>query len=248
MSYFTKTLTGLRQSGMKVLVHKALWKVRYPGIYAPMLLAFDYCKGQGIELGAAAYNPFNLKACLNVAPYSDNPNDPSYKDFELYRDWQIQKCGRYAPVDLAGDANHIPVPDHSQDYILSSHVVEHLPNLIGAFLSWNRVLKPGGVIFMIFPKRDALENDSKRPVTQLEHFIEDFQSNQSIATHPIPEGDRIGGHYHVFTLASMLELIQWCNANVNLAWRVEATEETDSKVGNGHTVVCRYLPADSRLD
>jgi hypothetical protein len=54
------------------------------------------------------------------------------------------------------------------------------------------------------------------------------------------------GHYHVFTLGSMIELIHWCNLYVNLSWRIEALEETDSKVGNGHTVVCRYKPA-SRL-
>ena len=51
-----------------------------------------------------------------------------------------------------------------------------------------------------------------------------------------------GGHYHVFTLESMIELITWCNDNLDLNWRVLRTEETDSKVGNGHTLVCQYHP------
>ncbi|MCF5679003.1 methyltransferase-domain protein, partial [Pseudomonas syringae] len=33
-----------------------------------MQLAKKYCQGQGIELGAAAHNAFNLASCLNVAP------------------------------------------------------------------------------------------------------------------------------------------------------------------------------------
>jgi ubiquinone/menaquinone biosynthesis C-methylase UbiE len=41
-------------------------------------------------------------------------------------------------------------------------VVEHLPDPIAAFFEWNRVLKAGGTIFMIFPKRDALPADRGR--------------------------------------------------------------------------------------
>jgi SAM-dependent methyltransferase len=241
MSFIKRLIATVHQHGLSVALYKIFWKLRDKKIYAPMLLAFKYCQGQGVELGAAAYNPFNLKKCINVAPFSEDPNDPQYEDFVLYRDWQIKVCGRYIAVDMPGDAINIPVPDHSQDYVLSSHVVEHLPNLVSAFQEWNRVLKPGGVVFMLFPKRDSLENDAKRPITPVQHFIDDYKTGQTIITHVIPEGDRIGGHYHVFTLASMIELVHWCNNNIDLGWQVEASEETDSKVGNGHTLVCRYV-------
>ncbi|MCC6801965.1 MAG: class I SAM-dependent methyltransferase [Anaerolineae bacterium] len=209
-----------------------------------MKLAHQYCTGSGIELGAAAHNPFDLPNSINVAPFSDDPSHVDYRDFLFYQQEQVKRCGHYAKVDLVGEAHAIPLDDNSQDYVISSHVVEHLPNLVTAFLEWNRILRPGGVIFMIFPKRDALPSDVHRPITPLSHYIDDYNQKQTIWTHANEAGHSIRGHYHVFTLNSMLELIQWADENLNLGWKVEAVEETDSKVGNGHTVVCRYLPGE----
>lgn len=215
---------------------------------SPMKLAHRYCTGSGIELGAAAHNPFDLPNSINVAPFSDDPSHVDYNDFMLYRQEQVRFCGHYVKVDLVGEADAIPVDDHSQDYVISSHVVEHLPNLVTAFLEWNRILRPGGVIFMIFPKRDALAKDVDRPITPLSHYIDDYNQKRTIWTHAVDAGHGIRGHYHVFTLNSMLELIQWANQNLNLGWKLEAVEETDSKVGNGHTVVCRYLPGEDHAN
>lgn len=205
-------------------------------------LAHRYCLGAGIELGAAAHNPFKLPGAVNVSPYSEDPSDPEFEDFATYKRHQVEKCGRYALVDLAGEANAIPVPDVSQNYVVSSHVVEHIPDLISAFLEWNRVLEPTGIIFMIFPKRDAAELDAVREITPFRHFIEDFALERNADAHPFDGVEpRRRGHYHVFTLNSMLELIEWCNKHIGLNWRIEEVEDTDSKVGNGHTVVARYL-------
>lgn len=228
-----------RQHGPLFVLDRLVWKVRGQRGFAPMRLARRYCRGMGIELGASASNPFNLPGARNCAPYSADPSDPDHGDFEIYREEQVRLGGAWAPVDLVGEADAIPVPDGSQDYVLSSHVVEHVPDLISAFLEWNRVLRPGGIVFMIFPKRDALPLDASRPVTPLEEFIEDYRTRQTLHTHPIPPGERVRGHYHVFTLESMLALIDWCNRELGLSWEVLCTEQTDSKVGNGHTAVCR---------
>jgi SAM-dependent methyltransferase len=244
LSRFKRSLNVLREDGIRVFLHRLAYRLRGRQGHPPMLLAYRYCRGQGIELGAAAYNPFHLKHCRNVAPYSDDPESSAFKDYELYKQHQIEVIGHYTPVDLPGDAINIPVEDNSLDYVLSSHVVEHLPDPIRAFLEWNRVLKSGGVVFMIFPKREALANDAKRPITPLAEFIDDYHKQSTIETHPIAPGDRVGGHYHVFTLESMLELIAWCNDHLNLGWVVVETEATDSKIGNGHTVVCRYEPSE----
>ncbi len=210
-----------------------------------MELAHHYCKGVGIELGAAAHNPFNLPNAINVAPFSDDPESVDYKDFLIYQQEQVRNCGHYAKVDLVGEADAVSVEDRSQDYVISSHVVEHLPDLLSAFMEWNRFLRPGGIIFMIFPKHDAAAMDALRPITPLSHFIEDWHLKRTIWTHSIEEGHGIRGHYHVFTLGSMLELIHWANLNLSLSWKIEAVEETDSKFGNGHTVICRYLPGET---
>lgn len=205
--------------------------------FPPMPLATALCKGTGIELGASAHNSFGIEGALNCAPYGPGEED----DFELYRGEQIRLSGGYSDIEIPGEAHDIPVEDASMNYVISSHVAEHLPNLILCFKEWDRVLKYGGVIFTIIPKRDALPSDAGRAITPLSHFIDDMEANATPDDHIDPEGNTQPrrGHYHVFTLASFKELVDWCNFQRLFRWEFVAEEETDSKVGNGHTVVYR---------
>ena len=211
-------------------------------------LAHEHCKGQGIELGAAAHNMFNLPGSINVCPWNADATAFDQYDYLMNRTHQIDTCGIFAEVDLKGEADAIPVADHSQDYVISSHVVEHIADTISAFLEWKRVLRPGGTIFMIFPKRDAAVADVDRPITELQEFIDDYRQKLTYMTHACCPGHAQRGHYHVFTLALMLDLIAWCNAELDLGWEIVATEETDSKVGNGHTVVARQLAPVPKIE
>lgn len=210
-----------------------------PMVFQQMPLAHQWCRGKGLELGAAAHNPFGLPGALNVAPWHEDEDHPDRRDFEFYAREQVKLCGYFAAVDLAGEADAIPMEVSSQDYVISSHVVEHLPNLIGAFVEWNRVLKPGGIVLMIVPFRDALEEDRVRPITPLHHFVDDWKSKATVQTHRTncPGGRR--GHYHVFTLARLTELVDWCEVHNLLNWEPVASEDVDSKVGNGFTLVYR---------
>lgn len=214
-------------------------EVPNPTFFPPMKLAFEYCKGKGIEIGAAAQNPFHLPGSLNLSIFSNDPESKAYKDFLMYRQAQADICGACARIDIAAEAHAVPLRRHSQNYVISSHVIEHIPDLISAFLEWNRILKPGGIIFIIFPKRDAIVEDAFRPLTPLEHFIEDFKLKRDAVSHPTDPGHGCWGHYHVFSLQTLLDLLRWCDTHVGLNWKVVHTEETDSKVGNGHTLVLK---------
>lgn len=70
----------------------------------------------------------------------------------------------------------------SYDVLLASHVIEHLANPLGALQEWGRVVRPGGVLFLVAPHRDGTF-DHRRPVTPLAHLIDDFR-------HGISEADR----------------------------------------------------------
>jgi len=52
---------------------------------------------------------------------------------------------------LSGDIFHLPLPDNSLDIVLSSEVVEHLPDPIPALREMQRVLKPGGYAMVTTP-------------------------------------------------------------------------------------------------
>jgi SAM-dependent methyltransferase len=72
-------------------------------------------------------------------------------------------------------AEKIPYEDQKFDFILNEHVLEHVPNAIQALQEWRRVLKPNGVLFLFLPhpKRTF---DHFRPITKLEHFLEDAKN------------------------------------------------------------------------
>jgi len=190
--------------------------------FKEMELAHQYCTGRGVEIGPAAHNPFGLKDCLFLA-HTDR--------IEFWRESEKNMCGEYIQPDMFGNAEDIPVEDNSLDYVLSSHVIEHVPDPIRAFIEWDRVLKPGGIVFMIFPKRDADPGDVNRPVSEIDAFFSQYENPQ-----PLNDHDR---HIWIFTLQSMIELIEKTCLTCNLKWEIIETEETDSKVGNGHTIIAR---------
>lgn len=186
-------------------------------------LAHEYCKGKGVEIGGAAHNPFGLEDCINIAPVEDE---------KFFGDHQEELCGERLKIDKYGTADKLPIDNNSIDYIVSSHVLEHVPDVIGAFLEWNRVLKKDGVIFIIVPERNALESDRGRPLTPIDGFLK---------AHTEENKGKVDtdNHIWVFSLELLCELIEACNHEYKLDWEILEADEIDDKVGNGHTVVCR---------
>lgn len=192
---------------------------------------------KGIEIGAAAHNQFNLLNCKNVGLTEEMDSN----DYNFFKESQIKMCGAYANIDYPAEADALPFEDHSLDYIITSHVIEHLPNPIKVFKEWNRVIKPGGKIFAIIPLRNALESDIGRDITPLETFIRAYKEKWSVDTVPskyearVPGGKR--GHYFVYTPESFKELLAYCKRYYRLNWNLIDEEAIDTKVGNGFTMV-----------
>jgi SAM-dependent methyltransferase len=66
------------------------------------------------------------------------------------------------------------IPDDHYDAILSSHVVEHLANPLGALAAWRRVAHAGAHLLLVAPHM-AGTFDHRRAVTPLQHMVEDFE-------------------------------------------------------------------------
>lgn len=113
-----------------------------------------YCLGKGIEIGAGR------------SPLGD-PARTTFLD-KNEGDWDST-----AGADLKADAGAIPVADEAFNYVIASHVLEHVQNTIRTLNEWIRVLKPGGVIFLVLPHAERTI-DRFRDVTTLEHHIVDF--------------------------------------------------------------------------
>jgi SAM-dependent methyltransferase len=214
---------------------------RHRGIFREHGLAHQLLDGlEGLEIGAAAHNPFGLRTRNVAHPEADEFHvEPSHREIILP-----------AAVDIWAAAENIPLPDRSEDFIISSHLVEHLPNLIGAFLEWNRILRNGGYVFMIVPLKGALPADESRELTPPSHFVQDYNQKITLDTHStdgVPGGR--AGHYHTFTPDSLLEIVHLMGQQGLCTWTLVAREDIDTKVGNGFTLVfkVRHRPVpDSR--
>jgi SAM-dependent methyltransferase len=66
------------------------------------------------------------------------------------------------------------IPSNTYDFVLSSHTLEHTANPLRALQEWLRVLKAHGLLVLVLPHKDGTF-DHRRPVTPLEHIIEDFE-------------------------------------------------------------------------
>lgn len=182
--------------------------------------ALSWCKGKGLEIGASAHNPFGLDT-LNV-DLSDETSTFKQEELEI--------CGEMVRVDIVASGDDLPVDDASQDFVISSHVLEHFTNPVKALLEWDRVVKPGGIIFMIVPHKERTF-DSGRERTTLQHLIDDWLS-----------GDTVGcgqpmGHHHVWITEDVVELLTWMKGEFSLDWGVVEVDDVDDKVGNGFTIV-----------
>ncbi len=188
-------------------------------------LAHKYCIGKGLEIGGSAHNPFGLNT-LNV-DFTDSMDTEFKKE-------EINLCGKALKVDIVANGDDIPLPDESQDFIVSSHVIEHFPNPIKALVEWDRLVKAGGILFMIVPHKERTF-DKHKASTPLSHIVEDFKNNNT-EPHTNPDG-----HDHCWVTKTFIELIRYMIENLRMEWEIVEVQDIDDKAGNGFTIVLRKI-------
>jgi SAM-dependent methyltransferase len=140
---------------------------------SPRQLLTRHLVGSGIEVGPGLH-PFEISLPGIEVRYVDRWKATESK--ELFP--QLAGQGEFAEPDLIADFNidrlaHIP--DHSQDFVIASHVLEHLAEPIGFIADIHRVLRPGGVALILLPDRHRTR-DHNRPATPLSHLVGEFES------------------------------------------------------------------------
>jgi SAM-dependent methyltransferase len=68
------------------------------------------------------------------------------------------------------------MPNSKYEFIISSNCLEHVANPIKAIEEWLRVLKKGGLLFLILPNKEYCF-DHNRSVTEFSHLLKDYQNN-----------------------------------------------------------------------
>lgn len=106
-----------------------------------------------------------------------------------------------------GEGGDLPrVKDGQYGFLLSCNNLEHIANPVKALLEWKRIIKPGGVVLLVLPKKES-NFDHRRPVTVMQHLVDDFEKDtgeddlahleEVLQLHDLGR-DRIAGSFDTF--------------------------------------------------
>ena len=122
--------------------------------------------GRGLEIGAL-WKRFPVPAAAKVW-YIDRLDPDELKQ-------QYSEVGhKVAAPDIVADAQALPVRDGTVDFVITSHVLEHMPFPLSALEHWYHVLAPGGVLVLRIPDK-RYTFDVRRPRTPLQHLVMEYE-------------------------------------------------------------------------
>jgi SAM-dependent methyltransferase len=187
-------------------------------------IAWRIGHGLGLELGAL-HSRFDVPG---TALIGDRWNQ---KELERQYVGDSRVDGVW-PVQLVTDAGSLGcLADSSMDFVLTSHVMEHLTNPGMAIEEWCRVVRPGGSVYFVVPdKRFCF--DRRRAATPVSHLMEEYaarvqttsiehyedfifgtEGEDGIKRNPTEDYVRLcfekqtSIHVHTFTADSLLEFL-----------------------------------------
>lgn len=96
-------------------------------------------------------------------------------------------------IDLVGTAYHVPIEDCAADAVISSQVIEHLDDPIKALKEINRIVAPGGILFLSFPFLYPIHAEPHDYARYTEYFMEKKLKEYDFE---VLEIDPIGGFWY----------------------------------------------------
>lgn len=234
---------------MKNTIAKALYYVQRNGIFRLAIngwyylivvhikkkLSYKYLKGKGVEIGALM-NPFPFNKKVAQVRYSDYKSTKDLIEaYPALAGFKLVDVQYVCPAD-----NLSTIPTDSQDFLIASHVFEHLPNPIGGLLEFYRVCKNDAIIYLTVPEKTRT-GDKFRTRTPLSHMIDDYRNPslerdlehfrelvhmspadpvafENEAKHLQKTSESV--HYHVFIEQDVIDIINWCNINLPVHFEI----------------------------
>lgn len=172
-------ILGIWRAVMWRLNLDILWRVAPMG---PRRLSLQRLAGhKGVEIGGPS-TVFSATGPIPVYPVIESLDNCNFATSTV---WQTEVIagdnayrfadGRAAGKQYVNEASDLQgIPSSAYDFLICSHVIEHLANPLQALREWLRVIRPGGTLVMVAPHRDGAF-DHRRPVTTFQHLLEDFE-------------------------------------------------------------------------
>lgn len=204
-------------------------------------------EGRGLEIGALD-RPTRLDPARARAAYVDCLDEERLR--ENYPEKDDERFVKPDHVIPSGTLEGIP--DASQDFLISSHVLEHVEDPIGALEEWHRVLKAGGLLYLAVPDM-RFTPDRERPRTPLDHVVRDHEdggrasredhirefgrAHLQLRTEEELKGfvkrvDEIDYkiHFHAWLPDDLIEVLRFTETELGLRWDVEEVVEVENEV------------------
>ena len=202
--------------------------------------------GKGLEIGgpSSIFRRGGLFPVYAVASRVDNCNfghltiwEGEISDGETFVFDEQRSPGKQYVAEATDLCN---LNTEAYDFVIASHVIEHVANPLRALVEWIRVLKEGGVLLMIVPHKEGTF-DHRRPVSSLEHLLDDFSKNvgegdlthldEILSLHDLTMDPGAGGrqvfksrslknfenralHHHVFDTRLAIDVVNWTGLQI----------------------------------
>ena len=192
-----------------------------------------YLRGTGVEVGGL-WRKFKVPSSAKVWYLDRLSADDLAAHYAEVR-------GPLVAPDIVADAEIMPL--RSLDFIIASHVLEHLPSPLKALKSWYDALRSSGTLLLKVPdKRFTFDRNRQR--TPLPHLIEEFEDPRriDIRSHYAEWVERVDGkppgtvefdqhlrslmnmnysiHYHAWIDKDLREIIDYTINTWRLDWRL----------------------------
>lgn len=207
--------------------------------------AYDLCKGVGLEIGAVNC-PFDVDAEVF---YLDQVSEVVLK--ERFKD--DPNIDELIPLTfIAPTMPYVFLADNSFDFAIASHVLEHVPNVGLAIEELMRIVRPGGIVYVVVPHKEfcfdrdrwttpfqhlAIEYLAAVQKISYYHYLEvEFQNTEihsldKRSAGPIVERSQtyfdkqLDFHVHTFTEISFFQFCSWLAPLIGATVKMEYNRE-----------------------
>ena len=162
-----------------------------PGSVAPELRCFSACRSlfenrTGFEIGGPSA-VFARGGGFPVYPVAARIDNCIFRPETAWGSFSPGEARYRVDEDCEPGRQHIGeavdlhfVPSGSYDFVLASHVLEHVANPLRALSEWTRILDECGTLALVVPHKEGTF-DHRRPVTPLQHLVRDFEQRTTEA-------------------------------------------------------------------
>lgn len=182
MNFFWRVFSTFKSGGIRGLIFKSWRRLRSP---PPRAKCYRICKKilssrSGLEIGGPS-GIFSRGCILPVYTVVDSLDNCNFADKTTWEGSVEEGMtfhfdeNRPPGRQYVSEASNLSmIPSGKYDFVLSSHVIEHIANPFKALSEWLRVIKDNGFLVLVAPHKEGTF-DHQRPVTTFEHLLKDFE-------------------------------------------------------------------------